>query len=105
MTSFFSCDWGTTWFRLRRVNAETGHVIDERREASGVRVLFSSCAPGDTTAREKVFANFRVELATLSWPAMSDRIIGGQNHGAQLDHRGMEAPGGINSAADKGVLQ
>src|SRR5436190_12602078 len=34
---------------------------------------------------------------------MSDRIIGGQNHGAQLDHRGMEVPGGINSAADKGV--
>src|SRR6266550_2872365 len=23
---------------------------------------------------------------------MSYRIIGGQNHGAQLDHRGMEAP-------------
>ncbi len=58
MTSFFSCDWGTTSFRLRRVNAATGHVIDERREASGARVLFSSCAPGDTAAREKAFANF-----------------------------------------------
>ena len=34
---------------------------------------------------------------------MSDRIIGGQNHGAQLDHRGMEAPRRINSATDKGV--
>ena len=34
---------------------------------------------------------------------MSDRIIAGQNHGAQLDHRGIRFPGGINSAADKGV--
>ena len=34
---------------------------------------------------------------------MSDRIIWGQNHGAQLDHRGMEVPGGINPAADNGV--
>ena len=65
MTSFFSCDWGTTSFRLRRVNAATGHVIDERREASGARVLFSSCAPGDTTAREKAFANFLREQLRL----------------------------------------
>jgi hypothetical protein len=27
MTIFFSCDWGTTSFRLRRVNAATGDVI------------------------------------------------------------------------------
>jgi len=58
MTSFFSCDWGTTSFRLRRVHAATGEVMDERREASGAKVLFSSCVPGDTAAREKAFANF-----------------------------------------------
>ena len=58
MTSFFSCDWGTTTFRLRRVNAATGDVMDERREATGAKVLFSSCAPGDTTAREDAFSNF-----------------------------------------------
>jgi 2-dehydro-3-deoxygalactonokinase len=65
MTSFFSCDWGTTSFRLRRVNAATGQVIDERREASGARLLFSSCAPGDTTGREKAFANFLREQLCL----------------------------------------
>jgi len=65
MTSFFSCDWGTTSFRLRRVNAATGDVIDERREASGAKVLFSSCAPGDTTGREKAFANFLRERLCL----------------------------------------
>ena len=65
MTSFFSCDWGTTSFRLRRVNAATGHVIEERREASGAKVLSSSCAPGDTAAREKTFANFLREQLCL----------------------------------------
>jgi 2-dehydro-3-deoxygalactonokinase len=67
MTSFFSCDWGTTSFRLRRVNAATGHVMDERREAIGAKVLFSSCAPGDTTAREEAFANFlREQLCRMA---------------------------------------
>jgi 2-dehydro-3-deoxygalactonokinase len=65
MTSFFSCDWGTTSFRLRRVNAATGNVMDERREVSGAKVLFSSCAPGDTTAREEAFANFLRERLCL----------------------------------------
>jgi 2-dehydro-3-deoxygalactonokinase len=67
MTSFFSCDWGTTSFRLRRVNAATGDVTDERGEASGAKVLFSSCAPDDTTAREKAFANFlREQLCRMA---------------------------------------
>ena len=67
MTSFFSCDWGTTSFRLRRVNAATGDVMDERREASGAKVLFSTCAPGDTAAREAAFANFlREQLCRMA---------------------------------------
>jgi 2-keto-3-deoxy-galactonokinase len=37
MTHFFSCDWGTTSFRLRRVNAATGEVLSQRQEASGAR--------------------------------------------------------------------
>jgi 2-dehydro-3-deoxygalactonokinase len=42
-------------------------VMDERREASGAKVLFSSCAPGDTTAREKAFANFlREQLCRMA---------------------------------------
>jgi len=65
MNSFFSCDWGTTSFRLRRVNAATGNVIDERREPSGAKVLFSSCVPGDTAAREEAFASFLREQLCL----------------------------------------
>jgi 2-dehydro-3-deoxygalactonokinase len=67
MTSFFSCDWGTTSFRLRRVNGATGQVMDERREASGAKALFSSCPPGDTMAREEAFANFlREQLCRMA---------------------------------------
>lgn len=67
MTSFFSCDWGTTTFRLRRVKAATGDVMDERREAFGAKLLFSSFAPGDTTAREEAFANFlREQLCRMA---------------------------------------
>jgi 2-dehydro-3-deoxygalactonokinase len=67
MTSFFSCDWGTTSFRLRRVNVATGNVMDERREASGAKALFSSCAPGDIAAREEAFANFlREQLCRMA---------------------------------------
>ena len=55
---FFSCDWGTTSFRLRRVDAADGHILDERREAVGVKVLSSKCAAGDALAREAAFACF-----------------------------------------------
>lgn len=65
MTHFFSCDCCTTSFRLRRVNTASGGVLEERREASGASVLFSSCAPGDTAAREKVVANFLREQLRL----------------------------------------
>ena len=67
MTHFFSCDWGTTSFRLRRVNAVDGTVLSERREASGAKVLFSTCPSGDASAREKVFANFlREQLLAMA---------------------------------------
>jgi 2-dehydro-3-deoxygalactonokinase len=65
MTHFFSCDWGTTSFRLRRVNAATGEVTAQRNESSGVRELSASRAAGDSA--EKVFANFlREQLLLIS---------------------------------------
>lgn len=67
MTQFFSCDWGTTSFRLRRVNAVDGSVLDERRDPSGVKVLFSSCPPGNAKARENIFADFlRQQLVAMT---------------------------------------
>lgn len=65
MTHFFSCDWGTTSFRLRRVDAATGEVTAQRTESSGVRELSASRAAGDSA--EKVFANFlREQLLLIS---------------------------------------
>src|SRR4051812_9223202 len=67
MMPFFSCDWGTTSFRLRRVAADTGEVLAERREPCGVRSLFSSCPIGDSAAREKAFAAYlRGQLCSIA---------------------------------------
>lgn len=65
MKHFFSCDWGTTSFRLRQVTLADGVVIVERREAAGAKTLLARCAPGDTVAREKVFADFLREQLRL----------------------------------------
>lgn len=54
MSRFFSCDWGTTSFRLRFVDAVTGEVLAERRDASGIRTLSARCTGGDRA----VFAQF-----------------------------------------------
>jgi 2-dehydro-3-deoxygalactonokinase len=63
MTHFFSCDWGTTSFRLRRVNALTGEVLAQRQESSGVRTLAARCAAGHTA--DNVFADFLREQLRL----------------------------------------
>ena len=63
---FFSCDWGTTAFRLRHVSAD-GNVIGEVHEPSGVRALLSSWRAADGPARESVFADFlRAQLLVLA---------------------------------------
>lgn len=59
-TAFYSCDFGTSSFRLRRVRAN-GDVADERREAVGVRDLYARRDPGDVDGRAAVFASFLAE--------------------------------------------
>ena len=67
MSQFFSCDWGTSSFRLRRVNAASGKVLAQHSEASGVRALLSICPADDPVQREKVFAAFlRSQLLALT---------------------------------------
>lgn len=48
---FFNCDWGTSRFRLRLVEAGTGTILAERRTADGVISLSGS----GTEDREKRF--------------------------------------------------
>lgn len=41
MNEFLSCDWGTSNFRLRRVNSETEEVIEEVTSDEGIAHTFS----------------------------------------------------------------
>lgn len=77
MTEFFSCDWGTTSFRLRLVNAFTGMIMAERREASGVNVLLSKCAANDPVTRAREYESFLRNqlLLSVSEPAALNGAI------------------------------
>ncbi len=64
---FLSCDWGTTSFRLRRVNFASGAILEESRQGSGVKALFLGCPTGNAVARESAFAEFvRNRLRSLA---------------------------------------
>ena len=60
MKHFYSCDWGTTSFRLRRVDVATGAVIEERHESSGAKKLYTRCVDQGLD-REVVFSKFLSE--------------------------------------------
>jgi 2-dehydro-3-deoxygalactonokinase len=67
LSEFFSCDWGTTSFRLRRVDGKSGRALEQRREPAGVRTLFNQAPSNDTAAREHLFAEFlRTQLLLLA---------------------------------------
>ncbi|MGB8352590.1 MAG: 2-dehydro-3-deoxygalactonokinase [Chthoniobacteraceae bacterium] len=52
---FLSCDWGTTHFRLRLVNAEDGTIVDELKTPDGVARMSAGCRD---TPREEYYAQF-----------------------------------------------
>lgn len=58
MTHFFSCDWGTSSFRLRRVDAADGRVVAAQHDDTGVKTLLARGRAGE---RERVFADFMRE--------------------------------------------
>lgn len=63
-THFFSCDWGTTSFRLRLVALEGQRVVDELREDAGVKSIQSTlgdqATPAQRAAAFGVFLQERV---------------------------------------------
>lgn len=70
MDTFLSCDWGTTSFRLRRVDSSDGTILDEHQEPSGVRALHATCPADNPVAREKIFAEFlRAQIHSLAGDA------------------------------------
>jgi 2-dehydro-3-deoxygalactonokinase len=52
---FFSCDWGTSSFRLRLVDREEGRAVAETRDGAGARSIFESSTP---ETRAGAFAAF-----------------------------------------------
>jgi len=78
VTHFFSCDWGTTSFRLRRVNVDDGRIVEERSESIGVKALHARCPAGDRAAREAIFAGFlreRLGAMTAAQPTAAAGAI------------------------------
>jgi 2-dehydro-3-deoxygalactonokinase len=67
-TDFYSCDWGTSSFRLRRVLAN-GSVAGEHKEATGTRDLFAQGDPADAAGRAIRFARFLAERLRSLAPA------------------------------------
>lgn len=58
-THFFSCDWGTTSFRLRLVAVEGLRVVDELREDAGVKSIQAALGDSATPAqRAAAFGKF-----------------------------------------------
>lgn len=58
---FFSCDWGTTSFRLRWVCGTDCSVVREIREPTGIKSLYEEAVRGgakDEAERAAVFARF-----------------------------------------------
>lgn len=67
---FFSCDWGTTTFRLRRVSGRNLQVLNELRLTEGSKTLYErALADGDATAagRARVYTAL-LRKALASWP-------------------------------------
>ena len=58
---FFSCDWGTTSFRLRRVRTMDASVLQEIRKPAGIRDLLSDLPEPTPADRESRFAAFLCE--------------------------------------------
>ena len=61
-TTFFSCDWGTTTFRLRLV--QNGKVLKEYSDATGCRALYDSS--NNHAARKEAFEN-HLRKVLASW--------------------------------------
>lgn len=64
-TSFFSCDWGTTHFRLRLVELDSGAVIAQERSTEGVASIARDCTPEERPARyAEVLRSHMQEIAS-----------------------------------------
>ncbi len=55
---FFSCDWGSTHFRLRLVDRVSGAVLAQSRKGDGIRHMNNEFVAGSGDSRHSFFAGF-----------------------------------------------
>ncbi len=67
-TQLFSCDWGTSSFRLRLVDRRGGEVLGEIASASGVRVIATSLADQASPADRAAAFRQTLQSAIASLP-------------------------------------
>lgn len=70
---FCSCDWGTTSFRLRRVQGTDGSILAERRLPRGIRSMLETAPGASPEARARLFEAFLCEELLALHPDPADR--------------------------------
>jgi len=58
MNYFISCDWGTSSFRLRLIDAATGNVLGETFSTQGISVTYSLWQEHQNTERFLFYSNY-----------------------------------------------
>ncbi len=58
MDKFISCDWGTTSFRLRLIEAATKNILAETKSAQGIAATYALCKEQPGTGRILFYTNF-----------------------------------------------
>jgi len=74
--SFLSCDWGTTHFRLRVVDADTGDIVTEVKTTDGVAAVARAGEPG-TEAFSRILAEHADRLLAKSGRIATHCIVSG----------------------------
>lgn len=62
---FFSCDWGTTAFRLRLVETETGKILAEKSSGDGIKKIFDQWKASDGDREVYFLSTLKRELSLL----------------------------------------
>ncbi len=69
MKTFLGCDWGTTSFRLRLIEAGSRRILAEQVEAAGVR-HFAGLAPAERADRMAAYLAERI----AQWPELGPEV-------------------------------
>ena len=65
MKHFISCDWGSSWLRLRLINAETKAVLAETKSAQGITATYALWKNEPETDRVSFYSNIILEQILL----------------------------------------